>query len=64
MKRYWGAFIVRGTPNADGLPQWPAYNRTGKIMSLRAGGQSQLISDAQFGAEHQCDFWDNLDNLA
>jgi para-nitrobenzyl esterase len=64
MKRYWGAFIVLGTPNADGLPQWPAYNRTGKIMSLRAGGQSQLISDAQFGAEHQCDFWDNLDNLA
>jgi hypothetical protein len=29
-------------------------------MSLRAGGQSQLISDAQFAAEHQCDFWDNL----
>jgi hypothetical protein len=56
--------VLRGTPNAAGLPQWPAYNRTGKIMSLRAGGQSQLISDAQFGAEHQCDFWDNLDNLA
>jgi para-nitrobenzyl esterase len=64
MKRYWGAFVLRGTPNAAGLPQWPAYNGTGKIMSLRAGGQSQLISDAQFGAEHQCDFWDNLDNLA
>jgi para-nitrobenzyl esterase len=60
MKRYWGAFILRGTPNAAGLPQWPTYNGTGKIMSLRAGGQSQLISDAQFAAEHQCDFWDNL----
>jgi len=27
-------------------------------MSLRAGGQSRLISDAQFAAEHQCGFWD------
>jgi para-nitrobenzyl esterase len=60
MKRYWGAFVLRGTPNAAGLTQWPVYNRTGKIMSLRAGGQSRTISDAQFVAEHQCDFWDNL----
>jgi para-nitrobenzyl esterase len=60
MKRYWGAFTLHGTPNAPGLARWPAYNRTGAVMSLRAGGQSRPISDAQFVAEHQCGFWDNL----
>jgi para-nitrobenzyl esterase len=60
MKRYWAAFTLDGTPNAAGLTRWPEDNRTGAIMSLRAGGQSQPISDAQFAAEHQCDFWDDL----
>jgi hypothetical protein len=26
-------------------------------MSLRPGDQTQLISGATFGAEHQCSFW-------
>src|SRR6185312_13278657 len=50
MKHDWGSFVLRGTPS------WP---RRG-FESLRAGGQSRIISDAQFAAEHQCDFWDNL----
>jgi carboxylesterase type B len=58
MKRYWGAFTLRGTPNARGLARWPSYNDTGEVMSLRAGGRSRPISHAQFVAEHQCAFWD------
>jgi para-nitrobenzyl esterase len=60
MKRAWGAFTLRGSPNGPGLPRWPTYNRSNEFMSLRAGGQSRTISDAQFAAEHQCGFWDNL----
>ena len=50
MKHAWGSFALRGTPG------WPAFG----FMSLRAGGHSRLISDAQFAAEHQCGFWDSL----
>jgi para-nitrobenzyl esterase len=57
MKRYWGAFARYGTPNARGLAWWPRYDRTAESLSLRAGGQSRPISDAQFIAEHQCAFW-------
>jgi para-nitrobenzyl esterase len=60
MKRYWAAFTLSGTPNAPGLAEWPRYDRTGEVMSLRAGGQSRPISDAQFVAEHQCAFWDAM----
>jgi para-nitrobenzyl esterase len=60
MKRYWGAFTLRGTPNAAGLTRWPRYDRTGAVMSLRAGGRSHPISDRRFVAEHQCRFWDRL----
>lgn len=48
MKRAWGTFVLRGSPG------WP----TRGVLSLRAGGQSRLISDATLAAEHQCDFWD------
>jgi hypothetical protein len=37
-----------------------AVRPTGEVMSLRAGGQSRPISDAQFVAEHQCAFWDAM----
>jgi len=48
MKRAWGAFARGGSPG------WP----TRGVQSLRAGGQSRLISDASLAAEHQCEFWD------
>ena len=60
MKRSWGAFTLRGTPNGPGLAHWPRYDRTGPVLSLRAGGQSRPISDVRFVAEHQCAFWDSL----
>jgi carboxylesterase type B len=57
MIRYWGAFVTTGRPEVTGQPAWPRYG-SGQLMSLRPGDQSQLISAATFGAEHQCAFWD------
>ena len=50
----WGAFIRH---NRLESAHWPNFNRTSQVMSLRPGGDSVLISDAELGAEHQCDFW-------
>jgi para-nitrobenzyl esterase len=57
MKRYWGAFTRFGAPHVPGQAAWPRYDTRQVVMSLRAGGQSITISDAQLRAEHQCDFW-------
>jgi len=56
MVRYWGAFVATGRPEVSGQPAWPRYTG-GQLMSLRPGDQSQTISAATFGAEHQCSFW-------
>jgi para-nitrobenzyl esterase len=56
MVRYWGAFVATGRPEVPGQPAWPRYS-SGQLMSLRPGDQSQTISAATFGAEHQCSFW-------
>jgi len=57
MVKYWGAFVTTGRPDVAGQPAWPRYS-SGQLMSLRPGDQTQLISAATFGAEHQCSFWD------
>ena len=57
MVRYWGAFTARGAPEASGQPRWPGYT-SGRLMSLRPGGQTQTIPADTFAAEHQCSFWD------
>ena len=54
---YWGAFARTGAPEVPGQPAWPGY-RGGRLMSLRPGGQSQVIGGAVFAAEHHCSFWD------
>ena len=57
MVEWWGAFTKFGAPVVPGQPFWPTDNH-GQLMSLRPGDQSQVISGATFGAEHQCSFWD------
>lgn len=58
MVRYWGSFVRSGQPSAAPSATWARYDRTGQVLSLRAGGRSTLISDARLAAEHQCGFWD------
>ena len=56
MIRYWGAFAATGAPEVAGQPAWPRY-ASGRLMSLRPGDQTQTITAAAYGAEHQCSFW-------
>jgi para-nitrobenzyl esterase len=53
----WGAFVRDHRPHSAGTTPWPSSTHTGQTMSLRAGGASALITDADLGTEHQCDFW-------
>ncbi len=51
------AGLVRtGAPEVAGQPVRPRY-ASGRLMSLRPGGQSQTISAGMYAAEHQCAFW-------
>lgn len=59
MVLYWGSFVREGEPKLPGQPPWPRYDDDGQVLSLRAGGQTSVISDATFVAEHQCGFWDS-----
>ncbi len=59
MVRYWGAFARTGTPEVSGQPAWPQY-ATGELLSLRPGGETTAITDAEYGDEHQCTFWSGL----
>jgi carboxylesterase type B len=59
MVRYWGAFARFGAPLVRGQTFWPPY-QSGQMMSLRQGNGSVAISDGEFGAEHNCSFWDSL----
>jgi para-nitrobenzyl esterase len=60
LKRYWGAFVLRGTPQVPGQAAWARYNATGQVLSLQQDGHSVLISDTTLSSEHQCSFWDPL----
>jgi carboxylesterase type B len=59
MVRYWGSFARYGAPFVRGQTFWPPY-QSGQMLSLRPGDASTPISDAEFGAEHNCSFWDSL----
>ena len=60
MKRAWGAFVHGERPHTWGLPNWPRFDRTDRVMSLRAGGKSTVITDRKIASQHQCGFWDGL----
>jgi para-nitrobenzyl esterase len=53
--RYWGAFAAQGDPAVKGAPAWPTYGSAGRVMSLRTGGKSAVITSCQ--SEHNCAFW-------
>ena len=57
MTKYWGAFATNGRPRVAGQTNWPRFDKHGSTISLRPGGQSVVIDQAEFDAEHQCGFW-------
>lgn len=60
MKRYWGAFVLHGTPQVAGQTAWPQHEPGGTALSLETNSGTVPISDATLSAEHQCSFWDPL----
>ncbi|HTU31954.1 MAG TPA: carboxylesterase family protein [Solirubrobacteraceae bacterium] len=60
MVRYWGAFVRAGSPAVAGQAAWPSLGSSRKFMSLQEGTASAAEPIAQFGAEHNCSFWDAL----
>jgi carboxylesterase type B len=57
MVRYWGAFTWLGAPVAARQPRWAAYQRSGRVLSLRPGGETAAITDDEYEAQHSCDLW-------
>jgi para-nitrobenzyl esterase len=57
MVRYWGSFVSTGQPSAPPSARWLGYEDTGLSMSLRAGGESRLLSDDELATQHNCAFW-------
>jgi para-nitrobenzyl esterase len=55
MMRYWGAFARTGNPNHRAAPTWPTPGADHKVMQLRSGGESQVITT--YEADHNCAFW-------
>ena len=50
-----------------GQTPWPAYDgntNSGAVMSLRPAGASVVIPSSQFGAEHECSFWDHPSSMS
>ena len=41
MINYWGSFVFHGDPNFPGQADWPQYNSSHQVMSLRVAGQSR-----------------------
>ncbi|MDZ4264863.1 MAG: carboxylesterase family protein, partial [Mycobacterium sp.] len=57
---YWSAFVRTGTPNGDGLPDWPEVGddpAAGQRLSLEPDA-IRVVDD--FEQVHQCAFWEDL----
>jgi len=64
MIAYWGAFVRTGRPDSAGGAWWPRLKPDqgdqARLMSLRAGGRSTSITNANLSRQHQCTFWNAL----
>jgi para-nitrobenzyl esterase len=56
---YVTTFGRTGHPTALHTPIWPEF-RTGNIMSLAPGGDSESMSIAELRLIHNCGFWDRI----
>jgi para-nitrobenzyl esterase len=57
MMGYWTQFAHTGNPNGSGLPEWLPFQNKAHVQSLAA-----KITSADLAQEHQCAFWNSIDN--
>ncbi|WP_394846424.1 carboxylesterase family protein [Pendulispora brunnea] len=62
MVRYWTRFAKTGNPTASELPAWTRFRGTNAVPYVQSLGTGDGgIHAVDFGAEHQCDFWNSLE---
>ena len=57
---YVTTFARTGNPTTNGAPVWPRFNRSMQEMSLQPAGDSEVVTQAEIAAQHNCAFWDRV----
>jgi hypothetical protein len=55
-------FGRNGNRTTNGMPVWPRFDpNTGPSeMSLQPAGDSEVVTEAEVAAQHNCAFWDTI----
>jgi para-nitrobenzyl esterase len=56
----WTNFMYTGNPNLKGNSPWPRYTKGSEVYLTQNVPHLTTITEAQFRAAHQCDFWDTV----
>ncbi len=56
----WTNFARSGNPNAFGNYPWPRYEGKQGYMLAEKTPSLSTFTDAEFNAEHKCDFWESI----
>jgi para-nitrobenzyl esterase len=63
MKAEWTAFATSGDPTTTGTPVWPKFRSPDKpVMLLQPAGDSEVQTESELSAAHNCGFWDSVAN--
>ena len=57
---YVTTFARTGDPTTDGAPPWPRFNRAMEEMSLQPAGDTEVVTQSEVAAQHNCAFWDRI----
>jgi para-nitrobenzyl esterase len=61
----WSGFARDGRPTVTGAPAWTPYTASSpEVMSLQPAGDSALVPAGSIKAEHNCGFWDAVNESA
>ena len=61
----WAGFARTGNPTVPGAPRWTRYSANSQnVMSLVPAGDSALATTAAINRQHQCGFWDAVNQNA
>jgi cholinesterase len=56
MQAYWTNFVMKGNPNGAGLPNFPNFGATGKLLDLNQIFIVPIADDLR-GSKAHCDRW-------